>query len=237
MPRSQTVETRAGNSRRLCMRVWAAMTQSQPSSMILLRVWLPTNGSKNSSPDLATIQRSVCGNTSSISSARLRVVLVFTPDGKCGPLTKDLGLPKPTGTQPPNIWWPRWTSTRSPRPRKTICWRLWARRRKTSSKSRKQSKPAASANRIAARQKWIGPPLVTDGGIGPVPGQYFDIVAERQDLIEQRVHQLLARAAGQISPANRAGKQTVADENLFFLRLEQHHVSRRMSGTMDHFEG
>ena len=64
----------------------------------------------------------------------------------------------------------------------------------------------------------------------------FHIVTQRQDLIEERIHQLLSRAAGQICPANRSGEEAIADEHFSFSRLEQDYVAGCVTGAVNHFE-
>ena len=64
----------------------------------------------------------------------------------------------------------------------------------------------------------------------------FDVVAERKDFVEKRVHKLFGRAARQICSANRAGKQTVANKNLLLFGLEENNVTGRVTGTMNDLE-
>src|SRR5205814_7158215 len=64
----------------------------------------------------------------------------------------------------------------------------------------------------------------------------FHIIAERQDFVEERIHQLLTRSARQVSAADRAGEQAIADKDFLLAGLKQHHMSRRMTGTVNHFE-
>ena len=67
-------------------------------------------------------------------------------------------------------------------------------------------------------------------------GKNLHVVAERQDLVEERIHQLLSRRAGQISASNRTGKQTVAHKDFHFLRLEQNHVAGSVTRAMNDCE-
>lgn len=67
-------------------------------------------------------------------------------------------------------------------------------------------------------------------------GVHFHVVTQRQNLFEERVHQLLSRTARQICSADGAGKQAIADKNFSFRRLKQHYVSGSMSGTMNHLK-
>src|SRR5262245_9663714 len=96
--------------------------------------------------------------------------------------------------------------------------------------------PPASANRIHAREKWIGATFVTDGRDRSVSGIDFDVVPERQNLIEERVHQLFRRPARQVCSSDRTGEQTIAHEHLFISRLKQHNMPLRMAGTMNNYE-
>ena len=67
-------------------------------------------------------------------------------------------------------------------------------------------------------------------------GINFDVIAERQQFVHDRIHQLLGRSAGQICSANRTRKEHVADKNLSFGWFKQNDVAGRVAGTMDHLK-
>src|ERR1041384_455897 len=98
------------------------------------------------------------------------------------------------------------------------------------------SEPAAATNRIHSRQKRICAAFVTDRCVWSVAGKNFNFITQRQNFVEERIHQLLGRAAGQVGSTNRSGEQTVANERLHLSGFEQNDVARCVCGTMNHSE-
>jgi hypothetical protein len=49
-----------------------------------------------------------------------------------------------------------------------------------------------SANRVRSREERVGLSLMPYGGLRAMTGIDFNVIAERDDFIHQRIHQLLA---------------------------------------------
>jgi hypothetical protein len=64
----------------------------------------------------------------------------------------------------------------------------------------------------------------------------FHIIAERDDPVHQRIHQLRARPARQIRPPDGTREETIADEDFPFRIVEEHDMAGRVSGAMQDFE-
>ena len=64
-----------------------------------------------------------------------------------------------------------------------------------------------------------------------------DIVAERQQLLDNRLDQRLMAAAGQIRASDRAVEQDVADMGEAHFLVEIDHAAGGMAGTMQDVEG
>jgi glucose/arabinose dehydrogenase len=62
-----------------------------------------------------------------------------------------------------------------------------------------------------------------------MPRHKGNVIAQREEFLPDGVQQLRMIAPGEVGPANRAGKQHVADESNAIDRMNEHHVSRRVS--------
>ena len=65
-------------------------------------------------------------------------------------------------------------------------------------------------------------------------GNELDIIAERPELLMDRVDQRLVIAARKIGAADRAGEEHIADQGQFRRGMEKHHMPRRMAGCVQH---
>lgn len=96
--------------------------------------------------------------------------------------------------------------------------------------------PAAPSAEEAIRDERVVRALCAERRRGPVAGQKRHVVAERKELLANRMDQLRVIALREIRAADRAGEQHVADDRKTRAAMEVHDVAGRVTRAVPHLE-
>ena len=82
----------------------------------------------------------------------------------------------------------------------------------------------------------IGASFVSDGGHGAMPRDEAEIVAQREELLLNRIEELAVIAARKVGAADGSPKEHVADLRQSIRGVDEHHMARGVSRTMQHLQ-